>query len=106
MKEARGREGITNYELRSANKKKHKATKMTPKRNKVFAEKKSIIAEAVAKKTLGWYKRLKYTTYTLRTLDSLTNKGVLGKFKRDRLYYFTTPKLLKFFITRAELYKR
>ena len=54
MKEARGRDGITNYELRSANKKKHKATKMTPKRNKVFAEKKSIIAEAVAKKTLGW----------------------------------------------------
>ena len=74
--------GIMNYELRSANKKKHKATKMTPKRNKVFAEKKSIIAEAVAKKTSGRYKHLKYTAYTLRTLDSLTNKGVLGKINK------------------------
>ena len=50
------------------------------------------IKEEVANKTLGRYKRLKYTTHTLRTLDSLTKKGVLGKFKRDRFYYFTTPK--------------
>ena len=35
---------------------------------------------------------MKYTTQALRTLDSLTRKGVLGKFKRDRFYYFTTPK--------------
>ncbi len=75
-------------------------------RNIVFAAKKPIIAEEVAKKTSGRFKRLKYTTHALRALDSLTNKGVLGKFKRDRLYYFTTPKLLKLFITRAELYKR
>jgi hypothetical protein len=35
---------------------------------------------------------LKYTTHALRALDSLTRKGVLGKFKRDRFFYFTTPK--------------
>jgi hypothetical protein len=28
----------------------------------------------------------------LKTLDSLTREGVLGKFKCDRFYYFTTPK--------------
>ncbi len=61
-------------------------------RNIVLAEKKPIIAEEVANKTSGRFKRLKYTTHTLRTLDSLTHKGVLGKFKRDRFYYFTTPK--------------
>ena len=61
-------------------------------RNIVFAAKKPIIAEEVANKTSGRYKRLKYTTQALRTLDSLTRNGVLGKFKRDRFYYFTTPK--------------
>ncbi|NMX21400.1 hypothetical protein C5S30_02980 [ANME-1 cluster archaeon GoMg4] len=61
-------------------------------RNIVLAEKKPIIAEEVAKKTSGRFKSLRYTTHTLRTLDSLTRKGVLGKFKRDRFYYFTTPK--------------
>ncbi len=58
----------------------------------VLAEKKPIIAEDVAKKANGRYKSLKYTTHALRTLDSLTRKGVLGKFKRDRFYHFTTPK--------------
>lgn len=61
-------------------------------RNIVFAAKKPIIAEEVAKKTSGRYKRLKYTTHALRALDSLTRKGVLGKFKRDRFFYFTMPK--------------
>ena len=61
-------------------------------RNIVLAEKKPIIAEEVTKKTSGRFKSLKYTTHTLRTLDSLTRKGVLGKFKHDRFYYFTTPK--------------
>ena len=58
----------------------------------VLAEKKPIIAEEVAKKTSGSFKRLRHTTHALRTLDSLTSKGVLGKFKRDRFFYFTTPK--------------
>jgi Fe2+ or Zn2+ uptake regulation protein len=61
-------------------------------RNIVLAEKKPIIAEEVAKKTTGRFKRLKHTTHALRTLDSLASKGVLGKFKRDRFYYFTTSK--------------
>ena len=61
-------------------------------RNIVLAEKKPIIAEEVAKKTSGMFKRLKHTTHALRTLDSLASKGVLGKFKRDRFYYFTTSK--------------
>lgn len=61
-------------------------------RNIVLAEKKPIIAEEVAKKTSGRFKSLKYTTHALRTLDSLASKGILGKFKRDRFYYFTTPK--------------
>ena len=58
----------------------------------VLAEKKPIIAEDVAKKATGRYKSLRYTTHALKTLDSLTRKGVLGKFKRERFYYFTTPK--------------
>jgi len=58
----------------------------------VLAEKKPIIADEVAKKTSGRFKRLRHTTHILRTLDSLTSKGVLGKFKRDRFYYFTTSK--------------
>ena len=61
-------------------------------RNIVLAEKKPIIAEEVAKKTSGRFKRLRHATHTLRTLDSLASKGVLGKFKRDRFYYFTTSK--------------
>ncbi len=61
-------------------------------RSIVLAEKKPIIAEEVAKKTSGRFKSLRYTTHALRTLDSLTRKGVLGKFKRDRFYYFTTPR--------------
>ena len=55
----------------------------------VLAEKKPIIAEEVAKKTSGRFKRLRHTTHALRTLDSLTSKGVLGKFKRDR--FFISP---------------
>jgi hypothetical protein len=58
----------------------------------VLAEKKPIIAEEVAKKTSGRFKSLRHTTHTLRTLDSLTHKGALGKFKRGRFYYFTTSK--------------
>ncbi len=61
-------------------------------RNIVLTEKKPIIAEEVAKKTSGRFKRLRHATHTLRTLDSLTSKGVLGKFRQDRFYYFTTPK--------------
>ena len=61
-------------------------------RNIVLAEKKPIVAEEVAKKTLGRYKSLRHTTHTLKTLESLTRKGVLGKFKRERFFYFTTPK--------------
>ena len=61
-------------------------------RNIVLAEKKPIIAEEVAKKTSGMFKRLKHTTHALRTLDSLASKGVLGKFRQDRFYYFTTSK--------------
>jgi Fe2+ or Zn2+ uptake regulation protein len=61
-------------------------------RNIVLAEKKPIIAEDVAKKTSGRFKRLRYTTHALRTLDSLASKGILGKFKRKRFYFFTTPK--------------
>lgn len=58
----------------------------------VLAEKKPIIAEEVAKKTNGRFKRLRHTTHALRTLETLASKGVLGKFKRDRFYYFTTSK--------------
>lgn len=58
----------------------------------VLAEKKPIIAEEVAKKTSGRFKRLQHATHALRTLKSLASKGVLGKFKRDRFFYFTTPK--------------
>ena len=58
----------------------------------VLAEKKPIIAEEVAKKTSGRFKSLRHTTHALRTLESLASKGVLGKFKRDRFYYFATPK--------------
>jgi Fe2+ or Zn2+ uptake regulation protein len=61
-------------------------------RNIVFAEKKPIIAEEIAKKTSGRFKRLRHTTHALRTLESLASKGVLGKFKRERFYYFTMPK--------------
>ncbi|MEA2075442.1 MAG: hypothetical protein U9O85_06880 [Euryarchaeota archaeon] len=61
-------------------------------RNIVLAEKKPIIAEEVAKKTSGRFKSLRHTTHALRTLEMLAAKGVLGKFKRDRFYYFTTPK--------------
>lgn len=58
----------------------------------VLAKKKPVIAEEVAKKTSGRFKRLRHTTHALRTLESLASKGVLGKFKRDRFFYFTTPK--------------
>lgn len=58
----------------------------------VLAEKKPVIAEEVAKKTSGRFKSLRHTTHALRTLESLASKGVLGKFKRDRFFYFTTPK--------------
>lgn len=61
-------------------------------RSIVLAEKKPIIAEEVAKKTSGRLKSLRHTTHALRTLESLASKGVLGKFKRDRFFYFTTPK--------------
>jgi Fe2+ or Zn2+ uptake regulation protein len=58
----------------------------------VLTAKKPISAEDIAKMTSGRYKSLKYTTHVLKTLESLTRKGVLGKFKLDRFYYFTTPK--------------
>lgn len=61
-------------------------------RNIVFAEKKPIIAEEVAKKTYGRFKSLRHTTHALRTLELLASKGVLGKFKRDRFFYFTTSR--------------
>lgn len=51
-----------------------------------------LTSQDVAEKISEDYKSLKYRTHASTALNSLVNKGILGKIKQGYVYYYTTPK--------------
>ena len=61
-------------------------------RSIVRSERKPLTAQEVAAKVETQYRSLKHTSHASAVLNSLVRKGILGKFKHDYNYYFTSPR--------------
>lgn len=61
-------------------------------RRLVFDTKSPVTAQRVSEEIGTQFHSLKYRTHASATLNSLVNKGVIGKFKKGYSYYFTTPR--------------
>lgn len=58
----------------------------------VLSNKKPLTAQEVAAKVGDEFRSLKHVNHASVVLNSLVNKGAIGKFKLGHNYYFTSPK--------------